>query len=474
MADILSVGIDIGTSTTQVVFSRLLLENTGGYFSVPRVSIVDKQILYKSRVHLTPLTGESRIDADRVRELVAAEYRKAGFSPGDTGSGAVIITGESARKDNSDAVLKSLSDFAGDFVVSAAGPDMESVIAGKGSGAYEYSIREHCRTANLDIGGGTTNVAVFDDGRVAAKGCLDIGGRLIRIAPDMTVTKASPAAVRAAADAGVDLYTGMTASRSVLERITGRMADVLTGFLDGRKSLLADALKTPGSSDFDPGGGIDAVCFSGGVADGVYHPKEDLFRFGDIGILLGRAVAASPLMRRYSVIEAGETIHATVVGAGTYTTTVSGSTITYTRDIFPLKNIPVLKLNGEEEAACFAGDCGTVEDRIRWFMGQNDAPLIITAMDGPRNPSYTQIRAAAGCLGAAMDRCFEAGLPLILVTERDIAKAVGQTMHRMLGGRRQVVAIDGVRAEDGDYVDMGRPVMDGMVIPVVVKTLIFG
>ena len=143
MADILSVGIDIGTSTTQVVFSRLLLENTGGYFSVPRVSIVDKQILYKSRVHLTPLTGESRIDADRVRELVAAEYRKAGFSPGDTGSGAVIITGESARKDNSDAVLKSLSDFAGDFVVSAAGPDMESVIAGKGSGAYENSIREH-------------------------------------------------------------------------------------------------------------------------------------------------------------------------------------------------------------------------------------------------------------------------------------------------------------------------------------------
>ena len=157
MADktaILSVGIDVGTSTTQVVFSKLQMDNAGGYFSVPRVAIVDKEVVYKSEVYMTPLKTDVLIDTDALRDIVAAEFRKAGYRPEDTDSGAVIITGESARKENSDAVLKSLSDFAGDFVVSAAGPDMESLIAGKGSGAWQYSMDHHCRVANLDIGGG--------------------------------------------------------------------------------------------------------------------------------------------------------------------------------------------------------------------------------------------------------------------------------------------------------------------------------
>ena len=143
MADktaILSVGIDVGTSTTQVVFSKLQMDNAGGYFSVPRVAIVDKEVVYKSEVYMTPLKTDVLIDTDALRNIVAAEFRKAGYRPEDTDSGAVIITGESARKENSDAVLKSLSDFAGDFVVSAAGPDMESLIAGKGSGAWQYSM----------------------------------------------------------------------------------------------------------------------------------------------------------------------------------------------------------------------------------------------------------------------------------------------------------------------------------------------
>ena len=152
MDRILSVGIDIGTSTTQVIFSRLSVENTAGFFSVPHVDIVSKEILYKSVPQETPLKSPVLIDAGRVRELVDREFRKAGYRPEDTQSGAVIITGESARKENSDAVLAELSDFSGEFVVAAAGPDLESVIAGKGSGAYQYSIDHHCRAVNLDIG----------------------------------------------------------------------------------------------------------------------------------------------------------------------------------------------------------------------------------------------------------------------------------------------------------------------------------
>ena len=140
MADIVSVGIDIGTSTTQVVFSRLTMENAAGYFAVPRVSIVDKQVIYKGQVHTTPLKSPVLIDGAGVREIVAREYGRAGFRPADVETGAVIITGESARKENAAAVLSELSGFAGDFVVSTAGPDLESIIAGKGSGAWRCSL----------------------------------------------------------------------------------------------------------------------------------------------------------------------------------------------------------------------------------------------------------------------------------------------------------------------------------------------
>ena len=179
MADktaILSVGIDVGTSTTQVVFSKLQMDNAGGYFSVPRVAIVDKEVVYKSEVYMTPLKTDVLIDTDALRDIVAAEFRKAGYRPEDTDSGAVIITGESARKENSDAVLKSLSDFAGDFVVSAAGPDMESLIAGKGSGAWQYSMDHHCRVANLDIGGGTSDIAVISLSGVVESASIKVAG----------------------------------------------------------------------------------------------------------------------------------------------------------------------------------------------------------------------------------------------------------------------------------------------------------
>ncbi|MBO7275813.1 MAG: ethanolamine ammonia-lyase reactivating factor EutA, partial [Clostridia bacterium] len=179
-SEILSVGIDIGTSTTQVIFSRLLVDNMADYFSAPRISIVSKELLYKSEVHLTPLRDSSTLDGEGVRRIVEQEYRRAGISPGDLHTGAVIITGESARKDNAAAVTEQLSGFAGEFVVSTAGPDLESIIAAKGSGAFQYSIDRECSVINLDIGGGTTNIAVFDCGRAVAKGCLDIGGRLIR------------------------------------------------------------------------------------------------------------------------------------------------------------------------------------------------------------------------------------------------------------------------------------------------------
>ena len=480
MADktaILSVGIDVGTSTTQVVFSKLQMDNAGGYFSVPRVAIVDKEVVYKSEVYMTPLKTDVLIDTEALRDIVAAEFRKAGYRPEDTDSGAVIITGESARKENSDAVLKSLSDFAGDFVVSAAGPDMESLIAGKGSGAWQYSMDHHCRVVNLDIGGGTTNVVLFEDGETLARGCLDIGGRLICMNPQGIITKVSPAAAVMAQAAGVSVSVGDRCDELKLTAVTRQMAAALNAYLGvGTKDIdaILRQIKTPGSSDFPVPEKVQAVFFSGGVADLIYHESADTWAYGDIGVLLGRAIRESRLFTDFQKMEPGETIRATVVGAGTYTTTISGSTITYSDDIFPLKNIPVIKLDEELQEACFAGETEPVIRRIQWVLGQNDEEHFILAMPGKRNPGYTEMKRAAASIRQIMDRVQPPGEPILLVIESDIAKAMGQMIRQQPDLKRQVVAIDSIHVEDGEYVDMGKPMMNGMVIPVVVKTLIFG
>lgn len=480
MADktaILSVGIDVGTSTTQVVFSKLQMDNAGGYFSVPRVAIVDKEVVYKSEIYMTPLKTDVLIDTEALRDIVAAEFRKAGYRPEDTDSGAVIITGESARKENSDAVLKSLSDFAGDFVVSAAGPDMESLIAGKGSGAWQYSMDHHCRVANLDIGGGTTNVVLFEDGETLARGCLDIGGRLICMNPQGIITKVSPAAAVMAQAAGVSVSVGDRCDELKLTAVTRQMAAALNAYLGvGTKDIdaILRQIKTPGSSDFPVPEKVQAVFFSGGVADLIYHESADTWAYGDIGVLLGRAIRESRLFTDFQKMEPGETIRATVVGAGTYTTTISGSTITYSDDIFPLKNIPVIKLDEELQEACFAGETEPVIRRIQWVLGQNDEEHFILAMPGKRNPGYTEMKRAAASIRQIMDRVQPPGEPILLVIESDIAKAMGQMIRQQPDLKRQVVAIDSIHVEDGEYVDMGKPMMNGMVIPVVVKTLIFG
>lgn len=485
MADktaILSVGIDVGTSTTQVVFSKLQMDNAGGYFSVPRVAIVDKEVVYKSEVYMTPLKTDVLIDTEALRDIVAAEFRKAGYRPEDTDSGAVIITGESARKENADAVLKSLSDFAGDFVVSAAGPDMESLIAGKGSGAWQYSMDHHCRVANLDIGGGTTNVVLFEDGETAARGCLDIGGRLICMDSQGMITKVSPAAAVMAQAAGVSVHVGDRGDEKALSAVTRQMAAALNVYLGvdtdtsagGKADAILRQIKTPGSSDFPRPEKVQAVFFSGGVADLIYHESADTWAYGDIGVLLGRAIRESRLFTDFQKMEPGETIRATVVGAGTYTTTISGSTITYSDDIFPLKNIPVIKLDEELQEACFAGETEPVIRRIQWVLGQNDEERFILAMPGKRNPGYTEMKRAAAAIRQIMDRVQPLGEPILLVIESDIAKAMGQMIRQQPDLKRQVVAIDSIHVEDGEYVDMGKPMMNGMVIPVVVKTLIFG
>ncbi len=468
-----SVGIDIGTSTTQLVFSKFVVENLAGSYAVPRVSIVDKEVVYRSQIYFTPLKSTTEIDADAVKEIVRKEYAAAGKKPEELHTGAVIITGETARKQNANDVLAALSDMAGDFVVATAGPDLESVLAGRGAGADTYSKNDRTVVANLDVGGGTTNIAIFDHGELKGVCCLDIGGRLIKI-ENGKISYIFHKTKALAKAHGIDIEVGEKADVQKLRKICAIMADhvaqsVYAKPMDGEHKGLYTNDGTPLPSE----PAIRAITFSGGVADYVYHTAEDdLFRYGDIGILLGEALRANQDLSKLKLYQAAETIRATVVGAGTHTTEISGSTISVAAGRLPLKNVPILKVSEEDEASPETL-MASIKSQLPIYMPEGKPEQVAIAFTGQGRTSFAAIQEIAKAVIKGAQEVIEADFPLVLVVEADIGKALGHALNVQLEHKKDVICIDGIQTLSGDYVDIGEPVGGGHVVPVVIKTLVF-
>lgn len=393
--EILSVGIDIGTSTTQLIFSRLIVENQATSYTVPRINIVEKHVEYRSDIYFTPLKSPTEIDAEKVKEIVRGEYKKAGRKPEDMSTGAVIITGETARKENANEVLEALSDLAGDFVVATAGPDLESVLSARGAGADVFSKDKRITVANLDVGGGTTNIGVYSHGKLTGVCCLDIGGRLIKV-EDGKITYIYPKIAALAAHGGISIKVGDRADVPTLRLVCQMMADQLAQALHRKApDSMHAGLYTNSGKPLPDQPAIEAVTYSGGVADYVYHTAEDdLFRYGDIGILLGDAIKRNPDLGGLELLQSVETIRATVVGAGTHTTEISGSTILYVRHCLPLKNVPVLKVAQEDERSPETLS-SAIKTQLPLYRPEGKPEQVAIAFSGEGITSFTQIQALA-------------------------------------------------------------------------------
>lgn len=448
---LLSVGLDVGTTTTQMVVSQLAVENQASSFAVPDMQITDRQILYRGQVHFTPLLHGELVDGAGIRAIVEREYAAAGITRQQVDTGAVIITGETSRKENAAAVLAALSDFAGDFVVATAGPHLESVLAAKGAGAVEYSRQTGLRVLHMDIGGGTSNLALIEKGQILQTGCLNVGGRLIKKDSQGIVTYISPVL-----SGLTEIQLGEKAAPEQLSAVVQLLTQALEMAAGLReKTSLLEKLLTREAGDLwqIPESGA-VLSFSGGVADCIgTDVQED---FGDIGPLLGKAIRSSALCK--DAFRLGlETIRATVIGAGCHSAQLSGSTVFCGGVSLPEKNLPVVVLDQQEQA------CANLAQIIRTRLMESDSPKAVLALPGYTAPDYARVKLLAqaildGTQGKAIYVCLEA----------DMAKALGTAIS--LAGGNACLCIDRVRLHSGDYLDIGQPV--GPCLPVVIKTLI--
>ena len=417
------------------------------------MEIADKKILYKSDIHFTPLKSMTEIDAPATQKIIENEYKKAGYSTKDIDTGAVIITGETARKENARAVLELLSEFSGDFVVATAGADLESVLSGKGAGTDLISKELHSSCANLDIGGGTTNISVFSHGEIKDTACFDIGGRLIRYDESKVITYISPKVKEIIKSEGLRLSEGHELNLSELDKLLNIFVAVLSDSVSGKASKYFPLLLTHKAPDFKSQ--IQNLTFSGGVAEAVYNEYDNPYIYGDIGIFLGRKIKNSDIMKNFSVIPPKETIRATVVGAGSHATKISGSTVYYDKELLPLKSLPVIKLSGSIY--------DEYQKKREWF----DSSPVAISIKGYNSPTFEQIQSTARELLKAVKN-----EPLILISDNDMGKSLGYAL-KGLCPERKIISIDSVSLSDGDYIDIGYPIMGGMILPVVVKTILF-
>ncbi len=467
-----SVGIDVGSSTSHLMFSRLTLERQGIALS-SRFKVVDRSIVFRSPILLTPYTDETTIDTDELSRFIEGVYKDAGMTVEDVDTGATIFTGEAAKKSNAEAISALFAEHAGKFVCATAGPNLEGVMAAFGSGAAARSKRDGKAgtVMNIDMGGGTAKVAICQNGEVIETAAINVGARLVAMDKDGTVTRIEPAAEIIAEELGIPLKLGGKLSEAHQKAMAELLAECLYNLVERRPlGRLADRLMITGPLEYR--GPIDSVSFSGGVSEYVYGTEQR--NFGDLGILLGKAVMDRAPRLGVPIDQAEQMIRATVIGAGQYTLQVSGSTIYISRpDLLPHRNLQVV-------APVMPGPDYTLESAkqaitsalLRQDIEEGDRPVALS-FRWRMEPSYDRVKTLASAIAEAMPNTIKAGIPLTLVFDTDIGGAVGSMLTREVIPNHDIVSIDEVDLSDLDFIDLGEELEDVHAVPVVVKSLVF-
>jgi ethanolamine utilization protein EutA len=465
---VLSVGVDIGSSTSHLVFSRIVLERLDS-----RYVVSTRETFYQSDILLTPYSSAEDIDDQALGAFIARQYQDANVDPDEIDTGALILTGVAVRRRNARKIGELFARQAGKMVAVSAGDSLETVMAAHGSGAVARSIRDKATVMNIDVGGGTSKIAICCDGRVSDVTAVDVGARLVCVDAHGQVVRLEEAGRRFGAELALDLEVGRQLSPEGGRRLAALLAEKLfEAALGGSPSLSGGGLLR-----LDPLTGstsIDQVTFSGGVAEYIYGREAQ--SYGDLGAALAHEIRARIPRFGAKLERSNEGIRATVIGASQYTTQVSGSTIFVSPfEALPLRNVPViapvLALDAEEiDATAIASAIGTVLRRLELIDADTPVALFV-----PWRGSATFQRLENFCRGviAGLAGVLARGHPLVLAGDGDVGGLMGIHLREELGLSNPIISVDGLELKEFDYIDIGTMLPNSGAVPVVIKSLIF-
>src|SRR5437773_4043967 len=474
--ELTTVGIDIGSSTSHLMFARVHLQRLSTALS-SRFVVVERKILWQSPILLTPYRSDYTIDVDDLGGFIGGCYQYAGLEPADIDSGAVILTGEALKRRNARAIADLFSEEAGKFVCASAGHHMECQMAAHGSGAVALSRGHNATLLNVDIGGGTTTFTLIENGRVLATCAVAVGGRMIVEGDGGGLAHIEAPAEQIAQALGIELALGAPLAPGDRQRVAARMARMVMGRIDLRQpGELARALLVtePWPAEL-ANRSIDAITFSGGVAEYLY--KRERRRFGDLGSDLAEELRHLLAHRRdlAPVWDPGQGIRATVIGAAQFSVQISGNTILIADpDKLPLQNLPVLtcELALDGKIAPEAVAAGVRGALARTDFEEGESPVALS-FPWRGDPSHERLHAVAAGICAALRRTIDENMPLVLLIDGDIGKSLGRIILHEVAPTAEVIAIDAVQLKEFDYVDIGSVIEPTKVVPIIIKSLLF-
>lgn len=472
--ELTTVGIDIGSSTAHLMFARVHLQRLSTALS-SRFVPVGREILWRSPIRLTPYRADSSIDAAALDEFVRAGYAAAGIDRDRIDSGAVILTGEALKRRNAREIGELFAAEAGKFVCASAGHRLECAMAAHGSGAVALSRQHENTILNVDIGGGTTKLALVRRGELIGEAAVAVGGRLVVQDETGRLIRVEEPARQIAHGLGIELDVGILLAEVDRRRLLQAMADVIVSMINAgdRPEGFAEMLLLTDPLPVAPN--PDAITFSGGVAEYLFGRETETY--GDIGSGLAHRLqhALTDGLVGAPVWDPGQGIRATVVGASQYSVQVSGNTVTVTDPgALPMRNLPVLScrfdLAGKIDREAVARAVTTARTG---FDLEDGCDALAIAFSWSGEPSHRRLHAVAEGICAALPATIAGEHPLVLMVDGDIGMTLGRIIRDEIAPGCNVVAIDGIRLQAFDYVDIGEPMRPANVIPVVIKSLLF-
>jgi ethanolamine utilization protein EutA len=466
-----TIGIDIGSSTSHLLFAKVLLQRqTQGLSS--RFVVIERHVIWRSPIMLTPFLKDGTIDAHALDHFIHDAYKAAGVKRADIDSGAVILTGEAIKRTNARAIDELFADQAGKFVCATAGHKLECTLAAHGSGAVALSRQRNGAVLHVDIGGGTTKLALIDKGVVRSVAAFAVGGRLVARDDTGAWTRVDQSAWLVARELGIGTDAKTLADPAVRHRIASRLADVAIDEIFGSKLDALGAsleLTEPLDRTIAPA----AITFSGGVSEYIFEtePRD----FGDIARPLAMEIRKRLADRKGPpVIDPGNRIRATVIGASQFTVQVSGKTIYLSNPkSLPVHNVPVVRIDPDMSGAIDANEVARLitEKTAQLDIDPEGRMAISFTFEG--DPEYSRLHALADGIRRAVTPNGKRRDMLVLMIDGDIGKTMGNLMHRELDLPGDLVSIDGVQLQELDYVDVGEMISPPGVVPVVIKSLLF-